>query len=172
MWVQAGSPTPLLPININGSVSLCGGKWFCLTSPLHTQCPSFLMDTGLGQVTEAPSFSGQYAGYQFRGIQEAQLWEKFSAIQSPQKERSYLRLTVSFSSPKSFKGSFPPPVWGIPHPTPNLSRNYTLDKLLSDAQTPSAVSLFLSTLLTVQWLLAGMRQVWNLWDGYDSALGF
>lgn len=77
---------------------------------LCTQCPSFLMDTGLGQVTEAPSFRGQYAGYQFRGIQEAQLWEKFSAIQSPQKERSCLRLTVSFSLPKSFKGSFPPPV--------------------------------------------------------------
>ena len=49
------------------------GKWFCLPSPFHTQFPSFLMDSGLGQVTELPAFSGRYAGYQFRGIQEAQL---------------------------------------------------------------------------------------------------
>lgn len=116
------------------------GRWFCLTSPFHTQFPSFLMDSGLGQVTEALVFSGRYAGYQFRGIQEAQLWEEFPAIQSPQKERSCLRLTVSFSSPKSFKGLFSPPAWGIPTPPASvvitLWINYWQRHLLSHCSFP------------------------------------
>lgn len=99
------------------------------------KCPSFPGDGGLGQVIEAPAFNGWYAGYQFRGIQEARLWEIFLLVSPPCSGKKIL--LGAFSSPQSFKGSrsshFPLRSEGRPPPPVVITLwiNYTqMHKLL------------------------------------------